>query len=327
MSKSADYARVWSLVGALVTGLAGCSVSLNFFAGAVAGAVTGAVIGATLGYYRDEELRKFREIHERERLEAAAILERERLEAAAIANASARAADLAKLKHVAAEVQRAVSSLSIILGKVEMALDRAQDELKSGLYSPFWEAIEGATSAVQLFDSTLSSIELKLAEYRIQAAQVGSDAPSLSIGVSVLPDPANTRRRLIALYREAQKDPHFAIVYEQRRTNAILIAGFRSLGQAIEGLGDRITDAIDRLSDSLDCRLVSLESSLESVAAVAREQSAALRTELQQSHDANEAVIHQLRQDAEARSEDGRLALRMLDNIQRGRKPTMWERP
>jgi DNA anti-recombination protein RmuC len=117
------------------------------------------------------------------------------------------------------------------------------------------------------------------------------------------------------------------MVYEQRRTNAILIAGFSSLGQAIEHLGDRIVTAISGLAVSLDCRLASLESSLESTANAAAEQSAALRAELQRSTGVNEAVLGQLRQDAEARTESERLALRMLDNIQRRRKPTMWERP
>ena len=117
------------------------------------------------------------------------------------------------------------------------------------------------------------------------------------------------------------------MVYEQRRTNAILIAGFSSLGQAIEHLGERIVTAISGLAVSLDCRLASLEASLESTANAAAKQSATLRAELQRSTGVNDAVLGQLRQDAEARTESERLALRMLDNIQHRRKPTMWDRP
>gem|GEM_PF-3008314 len=253
--------------------------------------------------------------------------ERERLEVEAAAQAAARAAALAKLRQSVVDAQGAASSLPIILGEAEITLDRAQDELECGLYSPFWEVLEAATAKLNEFNQLLMLIEQRRTTYRTQAAILGGDAPGFSLGVSVLPDPSATHSRLVALYRKAQSNPHFAMVYEQRRTNAILIAGFRSLGQAIENLGDRIVTAISDLAVSLDCRLASLGSSLESTAKAAAEQSAALRAELQRSTGVNDAVLGQLRQDAEARTESQRLALRMLDNIQRRRKPTMWERP
>ncbi|MGC9970224.1 MAG: hypothetical protein ABSE56_06515 [Bryobacteraceae bacterium] len=274
-----------------------------------------------------------RRARERERLEAeaaktaaraAALAELRRAEAAKTA---ARAAALAELRRLAAEAQSGANSLPIILGEAEMTLDRARDELRSGLYSPFWEALEVATARLGVFHQTLSLIESRKTTYHAQAAQLGGDAPAFSLGVSVLPDPAATHRRLITLYREAQLNPDHAKVYEQRRTNAILIAGFTSLEQAIEGIGDRVVDAISSLAASSDCRLASLESSLESAANAAAEQSAALRAELQRSSAVDNAVLDQLRQDAEVHSERGRLALRMLDNIQRRRRPTVFERP
>jgi hypothetical protein len=105
------------------------------------------------------------------------------------------------------------------------------------------------------------------------------------------------------------------------------LVGFRSLGQAIEGLGNRIVDEIGTLANSLDCGLANLESSLESSAAASAVQSAVLRAELQTAVGVNDAIRGQLREDAEARSETERLALRMLDNIQRRRKPTIFDRP
>ena len=282
---------------------------------------------ATVTIFAGVVARNSRKKRERERLEAEAVAHRARLEAEAAAQAAARAAALAKLRQSVADAQGAASSLPITLGEAEITLDRAQDELMRGLYSPFWEVVEAATAKLDEFNRTLLLIEARRTTYHTQAAILGSDAPRFSLGVSVLPDPAATHNRLTALYRKAQSNPHFAMVYEQRRTNAILIAGFSSLGQAIEHLGARIVTAISGLAVSLDCRLASLESSLESTANAAAEQSADLRAELQRSAGVNEAVLGQLRQDAEARTESERLALRMLDNIQRRRKPTMWERP
>lgn len=261
------------------------------------------------------------------RLVAEAAAHRARLDAEASALAKSRAVALARLRQSVADAQGAAGSLPITLGEVEITLDRAQDELESGLYSPFWEALEAATAKLGELERTLSLIDERRTEYRAQAELLGSDTPEFSLGIAVLPDPAATHGRLIALYRRAQSNPHFAMVYEQRRTNAILIAGFNSLGQTIEHLGGRIVTAITGLAASVNCRLASLESSLESAANAAAEQSAALRAGLQRSTDISDAVLGQLRQDADGRAESERMALRMLDNIQRQRKPTSWERP
>lgn len=244
------------------------------------------------------------------------------------ANKAAReAAAQANISQLVDEAQAAAGSLPIYLGEAELMLDRASAELSTGLYSPFWEALEEATASLAQFDQALTSIGDSRTRFLASTERVDFDHTEFSLGVTVLPDPASTRQRIISLYRKAQADPHFAIVYEQRRTNAILLAGFRSLGQAIESLGDRVVDSIGRLSASFDCRLADLEASLKSAATSAAEQSAALRTELQRSHDANEAFVGKLHKEAESRTARERSALRMLDNIQRRAKPTLWDRP
>jgi hypothetical protein len=272
--------------------------------------------------------RRRREHNQAEAAATARVLARAAaLEAEAAAKAAARAAALAKLRQLAADAQAAADSLPIMLGEAEIALDRAQAELKSRLPSPFWEAMEDAVGKLRAFHRVLSIIDSKRTEYRMQSARLERAVQAFTLGVVVLPDPAATHSRLNRLYREAQAIPHFSIVYEQRRTTATLIEGFRSLGQTIEHLGDRIVDEIGSLATSLDCRLDSLESSLESSAAAAAAQSAALRAQLQSAVGINDALRGQLRQEAEARSDTERLALRMLDNIQRRRKPTIFDRP
>lgn len=309
--------RLGAVIGVLVGGFAGCASDVGLVNGLFFGGSGGAIVGivwyviSTWGSVDDKVRRQ---------------IESDAAQKAA-AEAAARAAGLAKLRQLADGARGAAESLPIILGESELTLDRAQEELKSQLPSPFWEAMEEAVSKLSAFGHALSIIEANRAEYRAQSAQVAGDVPPFTLGVSVLPHPAATQSRLTSLYRQAQSIPHFSIIYEQRRTTATLIEGFRSLGQAIEGLGDRIVSEIGSLAASVDCRLASLESSLESSAAAAAEQSAALRAQVQNAAGANDALRGQLRQDAEARSETEHLALRMLDNIQRKRKPTIFERP
>ena len=233
---------------------------------------------------------------------------------------------MAILRELTAKARCAADSLSITLGEAEIILDRAENELASQLASPFWEAVEEALAELGAFHRTLSVLRECKTAYATQAARL-KDAPQFALGISVLPDPTATHDRLNYLYRKAQSIPHFSIVYEQRRTTATLIAGFRTLGQAIERLGDRIVDEIGSLSRSLDCGLASLESSLKCSAAAAAEQRAAFDRQLQRAADSNEALRSELREGAQARSETERLALRMLNNIQSRRKPTIFDRP
>lgn len=254
--------------------------------------------------------------------------ERERSEAEAAANAAERAAraaasaaDLVRLMQLMAEARSAADALPIALGEAELFLDRAQSELASRLPSPFWEAIEDTVVKLGEFHIALSTLESRKAAYQSLAARQEQGAPRFAIGVTVLPDPAMTQNRLNLLYREAQAIPHFSIIYEQRRTTATLVSGFRSLGQAIERIGDRIVREVGSVAVSLECGLGSLESALRSSADAAADQGAALHAELRKTVDGSDALRLQLREDSERRSKAEGAALRMLDNIQRRRKP------
>lgn len=231
------------------------------------------------------------------------------------------------------EAQGAALSLSTVLAAGELDLDRADEELAEGLYSPFWEAMEDATAKLHSFDKLLHLITARKALHLQQCETLGKLAVPFSLGVAILPDPSPTHDRLRVLFRRAQKDRYYANNYEQRRiaskvdqTNAILVAGFSSLGDAVQRLGDRVSDSIRDLQATVEIGLGSLQSSLENAAEAAVEQREAMLTELRSSRGAEESVLHQLRQDADRRSVHEREARKMLDNIQRRRKPFSGEK-
>lgn len=65
-------------------------------------------------------------------------------------------------------------------------------------------------------------------------------------------DTAVTAERMKAIVRKAQRSFQFATIYEQRKTNQILIAGFTNLAEALDQMAYRITDSIDNLTNSVD---------------------------------------------------------------------------
>jgi hypothetical protein len=84
-----------------------------------------------------------------------------------------------------------------------------------------------------------------------------------------------------------------------------------------------LESAITHLRTAIDCRLVSIESSLEASVTAAAKQTAALVEEMHRVGKTDAAVLDQLRQDSLLRSEHERVVRRMLDNIQRRRKPSI----
>lgn len=274
-------------------------------------ALVGAFIGliAALVMHLEDDAGAQEKAHEKRNAESRARTDAER-------------ARVLALRRLCSESQAAAARLPVVLAQAEIALDRADDELHVGLYSPFWEAMEEATRQLSAFEDDVRLIESRRTTHQMQA-QLTSAAPPFSLGVSVLPDPAATHKRLVRLYRQAQLNRNYAFVYEQRRMSTILIAGFSSLGQAIEGLGDNTIAAITHLRTAVDCRLVSIESSLEASVSAAAKQTAALAEEMHRVGKTDAAVLDQLRQDSLLRSEHERVARRMLDNIQRRRKPSI----
>lgn len=241
--------------------------------------------------------------------------------------ALARARALSNIAELVSNSQLSAAELPLILSNAELWLDQAENEFSEGLYSPFWEAMEGAVQNLGQFDKTLRSIEAAQQRYALDAPPLAPDAVSFSLGVTVLPNPSATNQRMKVLYRKAQKDPYFAQIYEQRRTNAILIEGFRSLGDALIYLGDRIESELHSLGDHLSFRLGDIESSIrESSKQMGRQHEELLQTaqswrEKARSGNAELAAI--ARSNAENAERSARERRDMLDNIQHRRKP-LW---
>ena len=141
-----------------------------------------------------------------------------------------------------------------------------------------------------------------------------SQFPIVESSILGIADTQTITVRLASIVRRAQSDFQFATIYEQRKTNAILIAGFQTLSDAIYGIGAQMVDAIadlagtvDRMSSVLDSRLASLESNIND----------AISTTAKSTNDFHRSVV-EIASNLQERHDR---ALEMLDNIQRKRKP------
>jgi uncharacterized protein YfcZ (UPF0381/DUF406 family) len=151
------------------------------------------------------------------------------------------------------------------LSSAEEHLDHAQVDFSGGAFSPFWDSIEEAAKELGRFDEGVRHIRDHSSRYTELIGKC-EDAPrQFPLGrhsVTKLGVGTTTAERMKSIVRTAQCDFHFATIYEQRKTNQILVAGFTSLAQALDRMTLQITASIDDLSGSVDAMTATLNESM-----------------------------------------------------------------
>ncbi|MBI1818565.1 MAG: hypothetical protein HYR72_26570 [Deltaproteobacteria bacterium] len=211
-----------------------------------------------------------------------------------------------RIRNVCSQTLSTFEAMPQQLLAAEDHLDKAETDFAEGVFAPFWDSIEKAAICLGRFDGGVQYISTSAQQHAELAKSLDIAPPTFPVranSVRALTAASTTNDRMRGIVRRAQKDFHFATIYEQRRTNQILIAGFQNLAQAMEGLGDRIVSSIETLEGQLSGQLSEMSSSLEG-----------MRT-----------TVDDLRSSIDARSSEQAerydKALEILNSIQRRRRP------
>jgi hypothetical protein len=258
----------------------------------------------TAALRREEELRQ----RQAEELRRQAEERRQRIAAEHAANQRALALRLTSL---VSDSTGKAASLPKLPGSADEAIHRAEREFGDGAFAPFWDAIEESATGLANFEATVQTLIKNSQFYRQEAPRLENAPPAFQIGLDTLPDASSTAERLRCVVRRAQKDFHFASIYEQRKTNQIFVAGFSTLGQALNELGHRLDRSLNDLASAIDVSISNLASDIESSQ---RSMTSELVREM-------EATREQAAAESQDRREHERQEREMLDNIQRRRKP------
>ena len=216
-----------------------------------------------------------------------------------------------QLTNVISESTQTATDLPKLVRAAERTIDLAEQEFRDGAFAPFWDAVEQAANKLASFEDTMQRLIQNSHFYTEEAPKLETPPPPFQLGLQTLPDASHTANRMRAVVRRAQKDFHFATIYEQRKTNQLLVAGFSSLGQAINELGDRLDSSLDRLSSAVSVGISEITASHERM-------TSALTAEHERSR---EQSREQAERDSEAHRDHEKKEREMLDNIQRRRKP------
>lgn len=223
------------------------TIIIHLFVGGAIGGALGAIIEWVRAgrWAREQRLEEGRRRAEEERKRA----ERDRQQT------------LNNIERVSDSAIAALETLPNYLAHANASLNKAEVAFQDRAFSPFWEEIEQVAVSLGRYSEAVDVIEASRDAYSrslqhlISAEDLTgtlSPFPITDATVSTLRVCDRATRRLSDLVREAQRDFQFATIFEQRRTNQILVAGFKSLGDAVHNMSNRISSSISSLDRSIN---------------------------------------------------------------------------
>jgi hypothetical protein len=225
-------------------------------------------------------------------------------------------------------VEESITLFETLPNNIETAenyLDQAEIDFKERAFAPFWDSIENAINQIGQFDENINKINNNFSSHKQLLTKYKGNSPPFPISnnsISKLTVGEKTSQRLRKIVRIAQRDFEFATIYEQRKTNKILVAGFNSFAQALERMTWQITDSIGNLQSSVDSMSNSLNSQLDNI----HNQMDQIIITSQKYSDSNQRNQRKIIELAKESSEREKRALAMLDNIQYRREPSIFNK-
>ncbi len=214
------------------------------------------------------------------------------------------------------------------LMSTEELLDQAEADFEEGAFAPFWDSVEHAAMQLGHFDESVRTITTNATQHTDVAERYEGKPPPFPIildSVTGMAAANTTTDRMRDIVRKAQRDFQFATIFEQRKTNQLLVAGFTNLAQALDGMGRRIESSIMDLEDQISQMSSTLDGSLQNLGSSIGENLTALNESSMESSQALIGGVDGLRTiiqgDTKVRAERHKQTLKMLNDIQQERKP------
>jgi hypothetical protein len=144
-----------------------------------------------------------------------------------------------------------VPKLSEYLKSASGWLDIARREHTENAYDPFWTAIENAAKNIGAFNDGVSTLSSNTRNYYTSLKATKHSFPVFPTRLDKLPDSKPVMEEFRRVVRLGQTNFQFANIWEHRKTRDVLIAGFRTLGEAVNNLTSVVEREISTLSDTL----------------------------------------------------------------------------
>lgn len=138
------------------------------------------------------------------------------------------------------------------------ALKRARVEYKENAFGPFWDEVEEAAGCLADFNSGVQAVSQNAGHYYESLKGRNHNFSSFPVRPESLPDSSAVVEEFNHVVRMGQTNFQFANIWEHRKTREVLIAGFRTLGEAVNNLGTVIDNSISDFKSSFSSDIARL---------------------------------------------------------------------
>jgi DNA anti-recombination protein RmuC len=260
------------------------------------------------------------------RIESEARLVRER-EAKIVADKSSKIAAernrILSMERLASHVSSVADSLPQHLNEAKRSITVAEREFGEGMLDPFWDAVESATRSLASFHSSSEELKVALQQFKVLSlqCQATSTIPKLRTAEAKIEDPIALSTRLHAIVRQSQRSYDFTNIFHLRRTNAILINGFTTFGQALNDMGEKIREAVATVSESVNSLESTVRDTGRDISASIQKSSEASKGSSVDFESSFAKLVKVSQRHSKNSEQSNEKIIDILDNIQRDRTP------
>lgn len=148
--------------------------------------------------------------------------------------------------------QTIVRNLPQYISNAYYCLRISEQEFNENAFSPFWDQIEKATRSLENFYNDVRQICWNAKEYTMKLQGKLHNFPVFIYDLEAEKiDPAPIVNELNRIVRKGQTNFQFATIFEQKKTQKILIMGFQNLSDAINNLSYSMASSINELTASI----------------------------------------------------------------------------
>jgi len=137
------------------------------------------------------------------------------------------------------------------LSRAASWLQQAENEFGDNAFSPFWDAVENAAQQLAAFNDKANQVSRAADKYYLGLNGRTHTFPAFPASSGNLPNPSAAVNELRRVVRMGQTNFQFANIWEHRRTREVMIAGFRTLGEAVNNLGSVVERSLSGLEQSV----------------------------------------------------------------------------
>lgn len=168
------------------------------------------------------------------------------------------------IQELVLDVTKLKESLPALLDRAAFHVSRAEIELKDDSVGAFWDEVENATRCFAQYSNGVEAISSISENHAKRRAALPVQYQPEPLALQALADGEHIVLRMGKLVKQARRNPQWESIFQQRRTNDILVHGFHNLGNALETLQEAIASRFNDLAETLHSSLENLASDYSS---------------------------------------------------------------